>query len=450
MALAVVLIAGMLVLFLPRGKATAAFLFAALMIPTDQIIVIASVHFPMLRILLLFGFARIAMAKLSGKEEVFSGGFNGLDLAVSLFLVFTAIDGVLLWRQTAEAIYQIGMLYSGLGSYLVLRFLIRDEEDVKRAIRALAWMAIIIAVSMTYEVRTGRNLIYAALGGARSFMEASGTRNDRIRAAGPFAHAILAGTFGGFMLPLFAGLWAKEKTRRKYLALACVAAVVMGVAANSSTALIGTMAGIFALCFWPFRRKMRLVRWGLVVALCLLQLRMRSPIWHVISDIDVVGDSSSYHRYMLVDQCIRHFSDWALVGTKEFASWGWDMWDLSDQYVASAETGGLVPLLSLLGTLIMGFKFLGRMRRSVQGEAGQEFFIWAVGASLFANLVAFFGVSYWDQTMTAWLALLAIVSAVTLPMRRPSPDYSMAREPEPVLAMYPKPALIQAQRSVLK
>ena len=71
---------------------------------------------------------------------------------------------------------------------------------------------IVVAGVMSYEVLTGKNLVYAALGGVRgSYLEFAGDRDNKIRAAGVFAHPILAGTFGGFMLPLFVGLLAKEK-----------------------------------------------------------------------------------------------------------------------------------------------------------------------------------------------------------------------------------------------
>ena len=52
-ALAFVLFASVLLLALPRQKAVAAFIFAAVLVPTDQIVVLGSLHFPMLRILLL-------------------------------------------------------------------------------------------------------------------------------------------------------------------------------------------------------------------------------------------------------------------------------------------------------------------------------------------------------------------------------------------------------------
>lgn len=423
LALAFVLLASVLLLVLPRQKAIAAFIFAAVLIPTDQIVVLGSLHFPMLRILLLFGFVRILRASLSGHEDVVGGGFTAMDRSVLILTAFIAIDGMFLWQASGAVVYQIGNFYTGFGTFLVLRHLIRDEEDVIRTIRVLAVVVFVIAGFMTFEAVTGRNLLYAALGGARSsVMAVAGARDDRIRAAGPFAHPILAGTFGGIMLPLFVALWIKDERRRTVAVLGGLGAAVMAVTANSSTALFGLLGGIASLCFWPLRRVMRVFRWGVVVTLVSLHLYMTMPVWHLISDVDLAGGSSSYHRYMLVDQCIKHFSVWALVGTKDYPNWGWDMWDLSNQYVWTADTAGLIPFIAFLAVIVYAFKYLGRTRRleDEKGNKQQEKFIWAIAAALFANCVAFFGITYWDQTQVGWYALLAIISTVTYSCRQTS------------------------------
>lgn len=412
--LAVVLLAGLVICFAGRKKAIAAFLAAAILIPMDQVLLLGLFHFPMLRLLALFGLIRILWAKFSKREEIFSGGMNAIDKAVILLTIFIAVNGVLLWRESAEVIFQLGDLYTAFGVYFLLRFLIQDEDDVKRAIRVLACVAVVVAAIMIYEQATGHNPLYANLGGSRaSEYGTTLVRDSHYRATGPFGHPILAGTFGGIMFPLFLGLGWKQRRDRLYAALGMVSGIVISFAASSSTALFGLIAGIFALCLWPMRRHLRIVRWGIVGTLVAGQLYMTSPVWHIISDIDLTGSSSSYHRYMLVDQCIRHFWSWVLVGTKDYASWGWDMWDLSNQYVAVANPSGLVPLICFLAILVYSFKYLGRSRKAAEGDRKQELFVWAFGASMFANVVAFFGISYFDQTIVVWYAILAMISVVT-------------------------------------
>lgn len=173
---------------------------------------------------------------------------------------------------------------------------------------------------------------------------------------------------------------------------------------------------------------------------------MKAPVWHLISRVHLSEGSSSYHRFELVNQCILHFWDWALMGTKDYASWGWMMWDLCNQYVATADTGGLIPLIALVAMLVYGFQYVGRGRRYYQGDREQERFIWAIGAALFANVVAFMGVSYFDQTIVPWYAVLAIISTVTLAARRQREGAAVCgEEVELVLSPNSAASLLQAR-----
>jgi len=412
-----VLIAGLLICFLPRKKAVLPFLAAAILIPTDQILLIGGLHFPMLRVLILFGFARMLRTKISSGFQVFSGGLNRLDLTVILLAVSIAIAGLLLWQQSAVVVFQLGELYSAFGVYFLLRFLIRDQDDVERTIRTLAYIAVVVAGIMSYEQATGSNPYYASLGGSLASVYGSAMERDgRFRATGCFAHPILAGTFGGILLPLFFGLWWKAKQSRKCAVLGMVAATVIAAASNSSTPLFAYIGGLVGLCFWPLRRQMRVIRWGIVTVIVSLHMVMKAPVWHLISRVDLTGGSSSYHRYQLVDMFIRHFWDWWLVGTKSNADWGWDMWDLSNQYVGTGEASGVIAFILFVAVIVYGFKYLGKARKACAGEGAQEIFMWSLGAAVFANAVAFFGISYFDQTIVAWYALLAMISAAAVPV----------------------------------
>ena len=53
----------------------------------------------------------------------------------------------------------------------------------------------------------------------------------------------------------------------------------------------------------------------------------------------------------------------------------------------------------------------GKARLALKGDLQKQFFTWALGASMFANVVAYFGISYFDQTIVAWYALLAMICA---------------------------------------
>ena len=410
--LAAILVAGLLLCFWPRRRAIVPFLLASILIPMDQVLLIGSLHFPMLRLLVLFGFVRMLKDRLSSRTRILTGGINKIDIAVILLAVFIAVNAILLFQESAAVVNQFGILYTVFGVYFLLRFLIRDEDDAVRAIQTLAWVAAVIAVIMMYEFTTGHNP-YALLGGARISQYASlAVRENRFRAQGPFAHSILAGTFGAILVPLFIALWWKGRQYRKIAVIGVISATVMTVTCNSSTPILAYAAGVLALCLWPARKWMRAIRWGVVLLLIALHIVMKGPVWSLIEKIDISGGSSSYHRYMLVDQCIRHFGDWWLLGVKDTSVWGWDMWDTANQYVSTADYSGLLPFALFVAVLVYGFKYVGRARRSAGTDKRRALFVWAIGSALFANVVAFFGISYFDQTMVAWYALLATISAV--------------------------------------
>ena len=353
-----VVVVGVLTLCWPRRKVIAPVIAAFILIPMDQVLLIGGMHFPMLRFLALFGIARLVWSKLSVRCPIFSGGVNKIDLAVIGFALVTGLAGVLLFQEMGAMVYQLGNIYTIFSVYFLLRYLIRDESDVLQAIRTLAWVAAVVAVLMTWEVITGRNP-YALLGGAQAADYATAmARDNRFRATGCFAHPILAGTFGAILIPLFVLLWQSCKTSRTMAVVGIVSATVITVASNSSTPIVAYAAGVLGLCLWPARNWMRFLRWAIVVAVVSLHLVMKAPVWHLIARIDLAGGSSSYHRFMVVDQCIRHFSDWWLVGVKSTYEWGWDMWDSINWYVNEGTTGGVLTMLLFMGVLVVFSKLI--------------------------------------------------------------------------------------------
>lgn len=410
--LVVVLIVGILIVVWPRKKIQPPFLAAAILIPMDQVLMIGGLHFPMLRLLALFGVARLVREKIAGRR-IFAGGVNKLDWALILLTLFIAVDAVALFRETGAFIFQLGNIYTAFGIYFLLRFLVRDQQDILRMIRTLAYVASAVAIVMTYERVTGHNP-YALLGGANaSFYANVMSRGDRFRATGCFGQPILAGTFGAILVPLFVWLWRNGKKNRFLAAVGIVAGTVITLASNSSTPILAYAGGVFAMGLWPIRNWMRVVRWGIVATLVLLHLVMKAPVWNLVARIDISGGSSSYHRFELIDQCIHHFGDWWLFGVKSTAEWGWDMWDTANQYVSICDNSGLLPFILFLAVIVYGFKFLGKARKIAVGRDRQLFF-WILGAALFANAVAFFGISYWDQIQVVWYGLLAAISAAVL------------------------------------
>ena len=199
-------------------------------------------------------------------------------------------------------------------------------------------------------------------------------------------------------------------------------ATAMVIASHASTSLSAYGASLVALGFWPLRKQMRLARWGLVAILVGLHLVMNGPVWSLIEHIDLTGGSSGYHRYLLIDTLIRHFGDWWLLGTRNNGSWGWQMWDTCNEFVAIAVTGGLLTLALYIMILKRSFAAIGNARKQVSGDRRQEWFLWCLGSCLFANVIAQFGINYMVHLLFVFFPLLAFISFVTFESRRAGPE----------------------------
>jgi hypothetical protein len=221
----------------------------------------------------------------------------------------------------------------------------------------------------------------------------------------------LAGAFGATLVPLLIGIW---KDSRKVAIMGLIAAVTMAATSAESTSVLTLAAGIGALCLWPLRNRMRAIRWGIVIVLVGLQMVMKAPVWALIARIDLTGSSTSFDRFILIDNCIRHFGDWWLLGVKDYNSWGFDMWDLCNQYVAYAETGGLATLVFFIAIIARSFGFIKKARAAVANNPQQEWFLWCLWAALFSHVVGYFGLGYGDQMQFAWFALLAMISTAVV------------------------------------
>jgi hypothetical protein len=414
-----ILLAIVLILFLPRKHVIVPLLLAVFLIPKGQVVVITGMHFTVAKILFLTGVIRWAMSR---RSLTLAGGFNSIDRVFALWALCYPIVFALQWMQTQALIKAVGDSVDTFCGYFVLRFLIQNIEDVKRVIRLFIAISAIMAICMLNEHLSQQN-VFGLLGGAARTPE---VRNGLIRASGVFQHSILAGCFGATLLPLFLALWTDRKSRTVVL-IGLISSATIIATANGSTATLACGAGILGLCFWPFRKQMRLVRWGLVLSLVALHLVMHGPVWSLIEKVDLTGSSSSYHRYMLMDNCIRHFWDWWLLGVKNYDAWGFNMWDLSNQYVAYAVTGGLATIAFFVAIISRSFAGLGTARKLVAGNRKREWFLWCLGAALFAHVAAYFGIGYFDQTQFAWFALLAIISAaVSKTKRSPVPKETLA------------------------
>jgi hypothetical protein len=400
-----------LIVALPRKFAAAPFLMVTFLGSYGQQLYLAGVHFYVLRILILAGLLRVAIYAGNELRSRFGGGWNSVDTVFTLWSVLRALAVIVQSRgSSGSVIYEVGFLWDALGGYLFLRYLIQDKSDCIRVLKIFAAIAMVLGVSMINEKVRMQN-VFGYLG---TLPVVPGIREGSVRAQGASAHAILAGVLGATLMPMFLWLWQSGKAKLAGI-LGFLGASAMVATSASSTPLLAYLAGLVGLACWPLRKRMRTLRWGVGLILVALHIVMKAPVWFLIARVDLVAGSSGYQRAMLIDQCVRHFKDWWLIGTST-ANWGWDMWDLSNQFVAEADTGGLLTVICFLLVITRTFGRIGNARKLVEGDKEQEWFMWFLGVTLFTHIVGFFGISYFDHTKIWWAAFLAMASAATAPI----------------------------------
>ena len=206
------------------------------------------------------------------------------------------------------------------------------------------------------------------------------------------------------------------------------------------------MAAFAGLALWKFRKHMGQLQAAAVLGLTALHLVMNAPVWHLVSRIDLVGGSTGYHRYKLIDSAIANFSDWAVLGTKSTAHWGYGMQDVTVQYVLEGVRGGVLTLGLFIAVLVIAFRNIGNAVRALPDQDPRAKIAWAVGVSLGVHAVTFLGVSYFGQVTMIWCLSLALSASVassaaeTVRQRQPAPRAAQpaagrARGPAPAAAV---------------
>ena len=410
--LVAMLVAMALFFLLPRRYVIVPFLLSIFLIPQGQQLYVAGVHLFANRLLILTAFIRAKISKEPGRRSMYAGGWNSIDTAFVSYVIIVAAATMMQYLSVPALVNQVGYLWDFLLGYLALRGLVQDERDTVLAVKCCAVLMVPFAACMIVEQMKVLN-VFGLLGGVVSVPE---VRDGKIRSQAVFQHALTAGTFAATAIPFFFFLWKNCKARL-FGIIGVVAATVMTVTTQTSTSLLTEAAGILAVFLWPLRKKMKVVRTALVVSLIILDIVMKAPVWFLIARIDLTGSSSSYQRAELIDQFVNHFSSWWLMGTKDAATWGWDMWDAQNMYVSVGEAGGLAALIFYILVISRSFARLGNARKRSQSKQ-QEWLLWFLGAALFANVVAFFGVNYFDQSRIAWFLLVSMICACTAPMLR--------------------------------
>lgn len=396
------LLMGLLILVLPRRYALLPVLALVCYMTMGQRVMILGLNFTMIRLLLLFGLARVLL-----RGEFRSISPSPVDRVLLWWALSSIVTYTILWGSRDALVNRLGLAYDALGLYFLFRALVRDVDDMRAVLRQFALLVVPLAVLMLLEKGSGKNL-FAALGGVPPHTL---VREGVLRCQGPFAHPILAGAFGSALLPLFLALWSQRRGNGMLAFMGIVSAGIITVTSASSGPLMAAAVGLLAWWMFMFRRNMRAVRWTIGLTILGLHLVMQAPVWFLVARVGVFGGSTAYHRSILIDHAIRNFPDWWLVGTRSTADWGYFMFDITNQYVLIGVNGGLLTLILFVAIIVRCFAAVGRaLQRWGDAHRDEQKLAWALGAALVVHASNFISVTYFDQNIVNWYLLLAMIA----------------------------------------
>ena len=383
----------------PRKYFLLPYILAACFVPADQRILILGLDFTILRILIAFGVLRML-----ARGEKRTTRWTRFDQLILSWAVVGASTYVIQWLDARALINRCGVLFDVIGLYWLFKQNIRSWADVQFVFKVLAVCAVALLPFVTWERATGQNPF--------SLIGRVGTeiRHAGFRCQATFPHSIMMGLFWANLVPVFLGLTIAEGRKILYCS-ACAAAIFMVMASNSSTPIAALIGVCLMLGLFSYRCYGRLMAYGSCAAAAALHVVMNNSIWHLICRVNLISGSTGWHRYKLIDGAIRHFNEWAFLGTRSTTNWGWGLQDLTNQYVLEAVRGGLVTLILFVILLITAVKTVGKYSmRPI--PAKQQWFTWSLCVAMLGHCISFMGVSYFGQIVMLLYLMYAIVGFI--------------------------------------
>lgn len=404
------LISAIALMSVPRRWAIIPLLMGVVFITHGQAINLGGIKLPVFRMLLAVGLFRIIV-----KGEGIAGGMNLIDkLMMGLcgwlfFASFFHEPGA----DAAGPVFIIGKIAEIGLCYLLVRAFCHDMDDFASIMGVIALMLVPIALEMIFEKATGTNLFSKTFGGV---VEAVVERDGKLRARGPFRHAILAGTVGAALVPIMLGLWKRNPGAAKIGLVACI---TMVATCASSGPVLSVGFALFGVMLWRFRSYMGMIRWSIPIGYMALAMVMTRPVYYIIGELSM-GGSTGWHRSHLIDSSIKYFGDWWAFGTDYTRSWmptgvtfSEDHTDITNYFLAFGVMGGILSVLLLVAICWVAFKWVGDAIDSIpeDDESGDRFMIWCMGASLFSHVATSISVAYYDQSVFFFWFSIATISS---------------------------------------
>ena len=409
--LAVLAVLSLFVLYADRRWTVVAFIVMATLVPSAQRLVIGPMDFTLLRMLVVVGWMRLVL-----KREYRAISFGAADWAMVTWVAVGLVVYTIQQNSVSALINRLGFAMDALGTYFYIRASVRAISEVRSVVNSIAMIAVLLGFFFLVEVLTGVNP-FGVMGGPVTTRVWDGS----LRLQGAFSHPILAGAVAAALIPYTLHSLIQRNRPRTRGVVATASLIFVVFASNSSTSFMGVMAAFAFMLMYPFRFRMKKIRWTAVAGLIGLDIVMQARVWHLVSRIDLRGGSTGWHRYRLIDRTITNFHEWWLTGLTNIDHW--NVWanDVTNQYVLMALRGGGFTLAAFIAMIAFVFRDIGAGLRVCEGNQDDTLLLWALGVGVAVHLVNFIGVSYFGQADFGWYLSLGLavsaVSRVTEPQR---------------------------------
>jgi hypothetical protein len=406
--------------FSPRKWAAIGITLSVCYLTQGEFLSLGGVNLYAIRIIIYIGFIRVMI-----RREFLFSEINKIDLILIIYLLLSTIIFIIRVQlypgyESTLLMYKIGSLIDALAAYFTFRGLLNNVEIFKEYIKYIPLVILPLSIFMLVESFTGRNL-FSAMGGVP---EISVFRGGYFRSKGAFMHSITAGTVGATLAPLFIFLFSS--TSGYFFAIAgIVLSLLITIASHSSGPLLAFITGACAILVWPFRERMRIIRWGIVIFFILLHLTMGRPVWFIFDILSGFLGGDGWHRANLIDKFVNNFSEWWLIGMsiEKTENWAatmmpWGGVDITNQYISLGVGSGLFSLILLILVFKFCFSALGKSMKNIREFLGyegkqDELLLWCLGSALFSHVVNISAVTYFDQSNVMFYMLLALISSIS-------------------------------------
>ena len=391
------IILAMLTLLVPRRYFLAPFILAACFVPTDQRIMVMGLDFKVLRMIIAVGVLRVL---LFGEYQRLK--LNRIDRLLLMWVLCGAVIYSIQWNTAEAVINRACILFDAVGLYWLFRQNIRSWDDLKHTFRLFAVGAIILLPFVLIEWSTGSNP-FVLLGKA-----VTSVRQDKFRCQAAFPHSIMMGLFWAILAPMFLAL-AKTETKKTLYLFAFASSIVIVAASASSTPILVLILAIVAYMAFNWRRYTVVAALAIAAMTAALHIVMNAPVWHLLARINVIGGSTGWHRYNLIDKAIANFNEWMVIGCRSTDHWGWGLGDVTNQYVLEGVRGGAATLILFALMIYAVLKTLVTSSLRYR-DRNTRLLTWALFSMMIAHCVGFIGVSYFGQIQVLWYMTLAAAS----------------------------------------